>query len=364
MNSFLSYENLFGARRRSPSRKTKKDMLSKLKSLSKREGISLTQACKLMNKKKKKLTKSQKKLNEQKKRKLRKVMKLHHKEGMTLKQAWKTVNNKFGTVSPPVGMELNPLWHPKSRVTKFIPICLPGMIRSSISNKCIYEKTPKTIDPFPTLKRVPSGYYLNPETGRFKKIRDPVPEITRTRNLPPGYEINPETGRRRKMCNPGEYRDPVTKRCKKIKIPTGVPVGDLIDFSEFGKKRDYGGFKYGKKIHGRSTSAFGLQDHLMIDGVKLGISETQPYIYGTRLDGLGRGDYIGQRATGIKSTLGTKTVHGRVMDGVGYNGNWQYTDADGTPRGQVYTSPPYRTKIQEWNQNNFGKKCNCRDCKK
>jgi hypothetical protein len=34
--------------------------------------------------------------------------------------------------------------------------------------------------------------------------------------LPPGYEINPETGKQRKICGPDEYRDPVTKKCKKI----------------------------------------------------------------------------------------------------------------------------------------------------
>ena len=41
-------------------------------------------------------------------------------------------------------------------------------------------------------------------------------------------KVNPETGRQRKICQPGQYRDPVTKRCKKIR--TNRPAtGDFRD---------------------------------------------------------------------------------------------------------------------------------------
>jgi hypothetical protein len=61
--------------------------------------------------------------------------------------------------------------------------------------------------------------------------------------LKPGYEINPETGKMRKMCLPGQYRDPISGRCRTIKdfsvepllINTSVPL-----LGNFGKKYKFG----------------------------------------------------------------------------------------------------------------------------
>lgn len=68
--------------------------------------------------------------------------------------------------------------------------------------------------------RVPSGYEINPATGRRRKvcpqgkIRSPkgycvnAKKKSPKRSIPEGYEINPATGRRRKVCPPGKIRSP------------------------------------------------------------------------------------------------------------------------------------------------------------
>jgi WD40 repeat protein len=69
--------------------------------------------------------------------------------------------------------------------------------------------------------RVPSGYEINPATGRKRKIcpqgkiRSPKgycvnakKKSPKRRSLPEGYEINPATGRRRKVCPVGKIRSP------------------------------------------------------------------------------------------------------------------------------------------------------------
>lgn len=69
--------------------------------------------------------------------------------------------------------------------------------------------------------RVPSGYEINPATGRKRKvcpqgkIRSPKgycvnakKKSPKRRSLPEGYEINPATGRRRKVCPAGKIRSP------------------------------------------------------------------------------------------------------------------------------------------------------------
>lgn len=69
--------------------------------------------------------------------------------------------------------------------------------------------------------RVPSGYEINPATGRRRKVCPPgkirspkgycvnaKKKSPKRRSLPEGYEINPATGRRRKVCPPGKIRSP------------------------------------------------------------------------------------------------------------------------------------------------------------
>ena len=112
-------------------------------------------------------------------------------------------------------------------------ICDPPKMRNA-RGRCVGPRP---------IRELPPGYEINPETGRRRKICDP-PKMRNARgrcvgapgqasilDLPLGYEINPDTGRRRKMCLPGYYRDPITKRCRKI--------GDVIDGSRWaGAARD------------------------------------------------------------------------------------------------------------------------------
>jgi hypothetical protein len=186
-------------------------------------------------------------------------MRMHHREGISLKEAWKRVNkfglvytpkprsqimgrnmnydilNSFGMIDDcPPGYEKNPKFSLSGRGKQpCVKVCTPGQVRNQITNRCNKPDVPK--EP----KALPPGYEINPETGRQRKICGPdeyrdlvtkkcrknkqmsdiFPAMYQTKPLmalPPGYEINPETGRQRKICGPDEYRDPVTKKCKKI----------------------------------------------------------------------------------------------------------------------------------------------------
>ena len=379
--NIFSEDLLFGARRRRPTRKTRRSPTRKTRRSPTRKTRSpyRKKEDKKKRKKPKNLSKRQKRLKAERRRILKKVMDLHHNKGMSLKQAWKVVNkNKFGgtfsstTGNVPIGMELNPLWYPGSRSKKWVEICPAGKYRSPISNKCINMKVPKSMDPFPSPRLVPSGWYVNPETGRLKKIRDPVPEVTRARNVKPGYEINPETGRSRKMCEPGKYRDPVTGRCRKIKIAVGTPVGDLIDFSDFGKKRDFGGFKYGKKrdfggfkygkkIHGRSTAAFGNQliidpDNPMIWGVK-GTRDGVVDVFDRMTRDFDR--LIIDPSTPLKYAGTMKPAVKGLRPGPAVYAGDKHTGYRHTipSTGKTWTTDLYGNKTS------FGKRCSCKNCK-
>jgi hypothetical protein len=133
------------------------------------------------------------------------------------------------------------------------------MYRDPTTNRCRKMQVPVAA------KQVPDGMEINPATGRLRKVCLP-PNMRNDRGrcikpkapvvLKPGYEINPATGRRRKMCLPGQYRDPMSGRCRTIKdfsvepllIDAPVPImepllgdykaaGGLIDF---GKKYRFG----------------------------------------------------------------------------------------------------------------------------
>jgi len=213
-----------------------------------KEGISLKAAWKRV-KSGKKSPKKRKAVSPKRKRvqnNAKKAMRMHHREGISLKEAWKRVN-KFGRMHNydlplgfgmiddcPLGHERNPKFTVSGRGKQAcLKVCPPGQVRNEITNRCNKPDVPK--EP----KVLPPGYEINPETGRQRKIcgpdeyRDPVtkkcrknrpqsdmfPDMYQTKSLmslPPGYEINPETGRQRKICGPDEYRDPVTKKCRKI----------------------------------------------------------------------------------------------------------------------------------------------------
>jgi WD40 repeat protein len=93
--------------------------------------------------------------------------------------------------------------------------------------------------------RVPSGYEINPATGRKRKvcpqgkIRSPKgtcvsakKSARRSRSpvrVPSGYEINPATGRKRKVCPPGKIRSAkgtcvnAKKSSRRSRSPVRVP---------------------------------------------------------------------------------------------------------------------------------------------
>ena len=183
----------------------KKDDAKKAMKLMWKEGITLKQAWKRVKAGKKgKASKKRKGMSPKKKKaaaNAKKAMKLKWKEGITLKQAWKKVN-KFGVTVVPDGMEINPA---TGRLRK---VCLPPNMRN--------------------------------DKGRCVKPKAPVV-------LKPGYEINPETGKMRKMCLPGQYRDPISGRCKTIKdfsvepllIKDPVPTTESL-LLNLGKKCKFG----------------------------------------------------------------------------------------------------------------------------
>ena len=158
-----------------------------------REGITLKQAWKKVKGGKKSKSrgspKKRKSRGSPKKRKAvsnaKKAMRLHHREGITLKQAWKRVN-RFGDTVCQSGYEMNPKWNGKNPNQRCI-------------KKCGFLQT------------------RDPATNRCKGPLGGLTAASKMTALKPGYEINPETGRPRKMCLPGQYRHPVTGRCRNIK---------------------------------------------------------------------------------------------------------------------------------------------------
>ena len=197
-----------------------------------KEGITLKQAWKRVKAGKKGSPKKRKGMSPKKKKAVanaKKAMKLKWKEGITLKQAWKKVN-KFGDTVCPPGFEPNAMWTGKSGQLQCIKMCGPGMYRDPTTNRCRKMQVPVAA------RQVPDGMEINPATGRLRKVCLP-PNMRNDRGrcvkpkapvvLKPGYEINPATGRQRKMCLPGQYRDPMSGRCRTIKDFSVQPL--LID---------------------------------------------------------------------------------------------------------------------------------------
>ena len=230
-----------------------------------KEGITLKQAWKKVKSKDKKTkSKGKKTAMSPKKRKAvanaKKAMKLKWKEGITLKQAWKKVN-KFGDSVCPPDYEPNPMWTGTRGQRQCIQICRPGMYRDSVTNRC--KKIPVARDvQVPSVRQIPDGMEINPATGRLRKVcitpnvRNDRGRCIKPRDVPvlkPGYEINPDTGRLRKMCLPGQYRDPVSGRCRKVRdapdimgqtvpIVAGVPIMEplLAEYRASGGMVDFG----------------------------------------------------------------------------------------------------------------------------
>lgn len=177
-----------------------------------REGISLKAAWKrVLGKAKKKTAKKKTSGLSKTQRLAKKAMKLHHSKGIPLKKAWKMVQ-KFGNTTdmynPPglVDYEFNP------ETGKYRKRCKDYQYRSA-DGRC---RGRKPVVP-------PPGKEINPETGRLRKICEP-PKMRNYRgrcvgprkDLKPGYVINPRTGRPHLASKEGYYRDPMTNRWRKI----------------------------------------------------------------------------------------------------------------------------------------------------
>ena len=113
-----------------------------------------------------------------------KAMKLHHRDKISLKEAWKRV--RFG-YNPPNLVEYE--WNPKTG--RYIKKCTSGKIRNPDTGRCISDKT------------------------KSVKIVN--------NNIPDDKEINPLTGRLVKKCSPGSTRNPSTGRCVKNSTSTRTP---------------------------------------------------------------------------------------------------------------------------------------------
>lgn len=176
-----------------------------------REGISLKAAWKRVLGKSKKNAKKKTRGLSKTQSLAKKAMKLHHSKGISLKKAWKMVQ-KFGTTAdmynPPelVDYEFNP------ETGKYRKRCKDYQYRSA-DGRC---RGRKPVVP-------PPGKEINPETGRLRKICEP-PKMRNLRgrcveprkDLKPGYVINPRTGRPQLASKEGYYRDPMTNRWRKI----------------------------------------------------------------------------------------------------------------------------------------------------
>jgi hypothetical protein len=193
-----------------------------------REGITLKQAWKKVKGGKKSKSRGsprkRKSRGSPRKRKAvsnaKKAMRLHHREGITLKQAWKRVN-RFGDTVCQSGYEMNPKWNGRNPNHQCIKECGFLQSRDPLTNRC---------------------------KGPLGGVKEASPKAPKIRIPKPGYEINPLTGRERKMCLVGEYRDPNTGRCRKIRpqlqplIAPPFRSGGLMDYGKnrFGRRTSFG----------------------------------------------------------------------------------------------------------------------------
>ena len=149
----------------------------------------------------------------------KKAMKLKWKEGISLKEAWKRMS--FGDTVCPRGHEPNKKWTGKRGQQICVKECGFYQMRNPDTNRCKnMAMQPQMMGP-PKMVEIPAGYELGPK------------------------------GRIRKMCIPGQYRDPVSGRCRKIKpmlqplmIPTLFGSVDSLNKGPrghmFGKKCGFG----------------------------------------------------------------------------------------------------------------------------
>ena len=203
----------------------KKGDAKKAMKLKWKEGISLKEAWKRVQKK---TSKKDKKLSPEKKKAIsnaKKAMKLKWKEDIPLKEAWKRVKeskkSRFGDTVCPQGYEPNKKWTGKRGQQLCVKECGFYQMRDPETNRCRNMQMVKA------------------SNGEKKMLE-----------VPEGYEFNEETGRLRKKCLPGQYRDPVTKRCRRIR--TEDSLQPLIAPSLFGTA-----FTMKKNARGHPFNSFG-----------------------------------------------------------------------------------------------------------
>ena len=173
----------------------KKGDAKKAMKLKWKEGISLKEAWKRVQKKSKSKSKTMSPKKRRAAAKAKKVMRMKWDEGISLKEAWKRAS--FGMGPCPQGFEPNTQY----KASKGQRVCI---------KECDFYQM------------------RNPETNRCKNMTMSRPK--KVLEIPDGYELGP-TGRLRKTCLPGYYRDPVTGRCRRIKtVLQPLIAPSLMDF--------------------------------------------------------------------------------------------------------------------------------------
>lgn len=190
-----------------------------------REGISLKQAWKRV---KGKDSKKKSKTSSPRKRKAqaaaKKAMKLKWREGITLKEAWKRVN-KFGT--PLQGMTEKAMnFKLKDGITVRDALKMVNKFGDTVCPSGFEPNTRWTgkVGQRQCLKACDFYEMRDPVTNRCKKTT--MAKLPKT--VPEGMEINPLTGRLRKICGPANIRNS-KGRCIEPKAPLLVLPGMEIN---------------------------------------------------------------------------------------------------------------------------------------
>lgn len=198
----------------------KKGDAKKAMKLKWKKGISLKAAWKLVkgkdSKKKRPVSSKKRKSKSLKQSKVqamaKKAMKLKWREGISLKQAWKRVN-KFGDAVCPQGYEPNPFFtgSGSSRRRPCLKECEMSYMRDPSTGRCRKmtdrprgngKKSPPSgyeIGPSGRMRKIcPIGSYRDPVTGRCKKIKSVYPQM-------PILDMDFGGRYERKHCNTGKF---------------------------------------------------------------------------------------------------------------------------------------------------------------
>ena len=192
----------------------------------------------------------------------KKAMRMHHREGITLKQAWKKVN-RFGYTVCEKGMTPNPNWVASGgRGKQCIKECPPGTIRNYSTGRCRKIIGDDAV--------VPPGYEPNPNYT-IGSNRQPF-----VKSCPPG-SFRTASGKCKKIdCGPGKYKNPNTGKCVNVK-GAAMPYS-LIDTTgldlDFGKTLGMGGTYRRQTDFGKTLGMGGTYRRQTDFGKTLGMGGT------------------------------------------------------------------------------------------